>query len=147
MTDKNLGEQLDNIENLRNKEFKVFGLKATPTTAIAAITAVGSLLGMLYGGFVTYQKVEAISEIDPGAIFSELDKVNARINEAEKDTKGLKEDIKRAEATADDAYRFVKDVNKDMNDELRAFRKDVKEIEDSFTNKLQKALNNPLSDM
>ena len=72
---------------------------------------------MLYGGFVTYQKVEAISEIDPGAIFSELDKVNARINEAEKDTKGLKEDIKRAEATADDAYRFVKDVNKDMNDE------------------------------
>jgi septal ring factor EnvC (AmiA/AmiB activator) len=147
MTDKNLGEELENIENLKDKEFKVFGLKVTPTTAVAAVTAVGSLLGMLYGGFVTYQKVEAIAEIDPAAIFSELEKVNTRINEAEKDTKGLKEDIKRAETTADDAYRFVKDVNKDMNDELRAFRKDVKEIETSFATKLQKALNNPLSDM
>jgi len=151
MADKDLGKELENIEgnidNLKNKEFTIFGIKATPTTIMAALAGIGSILGMLYGGFVTYQKVESIAEIEPDAIFSELEKTNTRIDETEKDSKGMKEDIKRAESTADDAYRFVKDVNKDMNDELRAFRKDMKEIERTFEEKLQKALNNPLSDM
>ena len=151
MADKDLGKELENIEgnidNLKNKEFTIFGIKATPTTIMAALAGIGSILGMLYGGFVTYQKVESIAEIEPDAIFSELEKTNTRIDETEKDSKGMKEDIKRAESTADDAYRFVKDVNKDMNDELRAFRKDMKEIEKTFEEKLQKALNNPLSDM
>ena len=151
MADKDLGKELenieDNIDNLKNKEFTIFGIKATPTTIMAALAGIGSILGMLYGGFVTYQKVESIAEIEPDAIFSELEKTNTRIDETEKDSKGMKEDIKRAESTADDAYRFVKDVNKDMNEELRAFRKDMKEIEKAFEEKLQKALNNPLSDM
>lgn len=151
MADKDLGKELenieDNIEGLKHKEFKILGIKMTPTTVMAALAGLGSLLGMLYGGFVTYQKVESIAEIEPDAIFSELEKTNTRIDEAEKDTVGIKEDIKRAESTADDAYRFVKDVNKDMNEELRAFRKDLKEIEERFESKLQKALNNPLSDM
>jgi len=151
MADKDLGKELenieDNIDNLKNKEFTIFGIKATPTTIMAALAGIGSILGMLYGGFVTYQKVESIAEIEPDAIFSELEKTNTRNDETEKDLKGMKEDIKRAESTADDAYRFVKDVNKDMNDELRAFRKDMKEIEKTFEEKLQKALNNPLSDM
>ena len=151
MADKDLGKELENIEgnidNLKNKEFTIFGIKATPTTIMAALAGIGSILGMLYGGFVTYQKVESIAEIEPDAIFSELEKTNTRIDETEKDSKGMKEDIKRAESTADDAYRFVKDVNKDMNEELRAFRKDMKEIERTFEEKLQKALNNPISDM
>lgn len=147
MSKKDLGEELESIENLKNKEFTVLGVKATPTTIAAALAGVGSVIGMLYGGFVTYQKVEAISSIEPDAIFSELEKVSTRLEEVEKDLKGMREDIKRAETTADDSYRFVKEVNKDMNDELRAFRKDVKEIESTFSTKLQRALDNPLSDM
>lgn len=151
MSDKDLGKEIENVEqgveNLKNKEFKLFGIKMTPMTISAAIAGIGSLIGMLYGGFLMYQKVESIATIDPGAIFSQLEKVNTRINGVDKDIDDMKLDIKRAEGTADDAYRFVKDVNKEMNDELRAFRKDVKEIESGFEDKLQKALNNPLSDL
>lgn len=149
MADKDLGEELENIEegieNLKNKEFKLLGMKMTPMTIGAAITALGSLIGMLYGGFVMYQKVEAIAEIEPDAIFAELEKIGTRIDEQEKDADGMKSDIKRAEDTADSAYRYVKDVNKDVNDELRAFRKDIKELETNLEDKIQKALDNPLA--
>ena len=147
----NLKDDLSKIDKIKGDfskgEFSIFGYKLTPTQIGIAFAALSTVMGTLYGGFVTYQKVEAIAEIDPAAIFSELEKVNTRIDESEKDLKGIKEDIKRAEGTADDAYRFVKDVNKEMNDELRSFRKDVKEIETTFTTKLQRALDNPLSDM
>lgn len=151
MADKDLGNEIENIEqsvdSLKNKEFKLFGIKMTPMTVTAAFAGIGSIIGMLYGGFVTYQKVEGIASIDPGAIFAELEKTNTRLDGINKSIDDMKLDIKRAEETADDAYRYVKDVNKDMNDELRAFRKDVKEIEKDFEDKLQKALNNPLSEM
>lgn len=145
MKNKDLGQEIENVENLKNKEFNIFGIKMTPMTISAGFAGIGTIIGMLYGGFVTYQKVEAISSIDPDAIFIQLEKVNTRIDGVEQDADDMKLDIKRTEATADDSYRFVKDVNKEMNDELRAFRKDVKEIESSFEDKLQKALNNPLS--
>jgi len=144
---KDLGEELDNIEGLKDKEFKVLGVTMTPTTSMAALAGIGSVIGMLYGGFTMYQKIESIAAIEPEAIFAELEKINTRIDGVEEDAEDMKGDIKRAEQTADDAYRFVKDVNKEMNDELRAFRKDVKEVENAFGDKLQKALNNPLSDM
>jgi len=144
---KDLGEELDNIEGMKDKKFSILGVTMTPTTLTAALAALGSVVGMLYGGFTMYQKIESIAGIEPEAIFAELEKVNTRIDGVEEDADDMKGDIKRAEQTADDAYRFVKDVNKEMNDELRAFRKDVKEIENTFVDKLQKALNNPLSDM
>ena len=151
MAKKDLEKELENIEegvdNLKNKKFEVFGITMTPMTISAAVAGIGSVIGMLYAGFVMYQKIESISSIDPGAIFSKLEKIDTRINEAEKDAEDMKSDIKRAEETADDAYRYVKDVNKEMNDELRSFRKDVKEIEKTFGDKLQKSLDNPLSDM
>ena len=151
MAKKDLEKELENIEegvdNLKNKKFEVFGITMTPMTISAAVAGIGSVIGMLYAGFVMYQKIESISSIDPGAIFSKLEKIDTRINEAEKDAEDMKSDIKRAEETADDAYRYVKDINKEMNDELRSFRKDVKEIEKTFGDKLQKSLDNPLSDM
>lgn len=148
---KDLGNEIENVEqsveNLKNKEFKLFGIKMTPMTITAGFAGIGSVVGMLYGGFVTYQKVESIAEIEPEAIFAQLEKVNTRLDVIEKNIDDSKSDIKRAEETADDAYRYVKDINKEINDELRSFRKDVKEIENAFGDKLQKALNNPLSEI
>lgn len=141
----NLENKVKDVENLKNKEFTILGLKMSMTSISLALAGIGSVIGMLYGGFVMYQKIESIATIEPDVILGQLEKVNTRIDGVESNAEDMKLDIKRAEETADDSYRFVKDVNKEMNDELRAFRKDVKEIESSFEDKLQKALNNPLS--
>jgi hypothetical protein len=162
MSDKDLGEELENLEgeldNLKNKEFKLFGIKMTPMTIGAAFAALSTVIGTLYGGFLMYQKVEqAIEFVDQQQEYEEkiagfegrmelIEQQVTAINENTTNIKtDLKGDIQRAEGTADDAYRYVKEVNKDVNDELRAFRKDMKELETTFENKLQKALDNPLA--
>lgn len=71
MADKDLGEELENIEegieNLKNKEFRLLGIKMTPLTIGALFTAISTVVGMLYAGFLMYQKIENIAGFVDGA--------------------------------------------------------------------------------
>ena len=144
MPNKDLGEELDKIEGLKDKEFKVFGITATPTTIGATFAAIGSVIGMLYGGFVLYQKVEEVANLDIGAFEQRMEVIETQvtsINDNVYTIKGdLKGDIRRVEDIVDDIERTVKN-------DLREFSKDIKAVEQEFEDKINKALNNPLSDM
>ena len=177
MADKDLGEELENleegIENLKNKEFRIAGIKVTPMTAMAAVTAVGSLIGMLYGGFLMYQKVEqAIEFVDQQQEYEEriaeydkrmeiMETKMAETVEYTRDIKnGLRDDILRIEQQADrteDLVRKSTDDVRDMisdaetrfetkRDSLRSsVNRDSKELEDRLMTKIQRALDNPLA--
>jgi len=162
MSDKDLGEELENIEegveNLKNKEFKLFGIKMTPMTIGALFAGLSTVVGGLYGGFLMYQKVEqAIEFVDQQQEYEEkiagfqqrMEMIEQQVTSIDENNQQIKNDLKgdinRAEETADSAYRYVKDVNKEVNDELRAFRKDMKELETNMEDKIQKALDNPLA--
>ena len=175
MADKDLGEELENIEegieNLKNKEFRLFGIKVTPMTAMAALTAVGSLIGMLYGGFLMYQKVEqAIEFVDQQEEYQALmagydDRmkiIEVKLEEAVDYTRdiknSLKDDIIRIETITertsnrvkevqddiDERMRDLSDINREMEKDVRDSMREVENRIDSKMEKLDKDLRDTL---
>lgn len=131
---------------------------------LAALGVLSSLSGTLYGGFLMYQKVEEIANLDLGAYAQQMEVMDAKITEAvdySRDIKnGLKDDILRIEKQVDrveDSVRASEEKVRDLIDragerfesqreQLRSSqRSDLTELEDKLTKRLQEALDNPLS--
>ena len=186
MADKNLGEELENIEdgieNLKNKEFRVLGIKVSFVSVTAALSLVGAIVGSLYGGFLMYQKIEeAIAFVEQQQEYEEkinsydgrmalienkLEEAVGYTNEIKND---LKNDIRRIDKVVETVERTSKENTRDVNDDLRSFRVEMKtldkdlrddmktmdndvrdrmdRVEQDLTTKLQEALDNPLNDM
>lgn len=138
--------------------------KMTWGARIAAISVISTLCGTLYAGFLMYQKVEAIANLDLDAYAQQMEVMDTKVEEAvdyARDIKnGLKDDIIRIEKQVDrteDTVRASEDKVRDMIDkagerfessreQLRTSqRADLKELEDKLTKRLQEALDNPLS--
>lgn len=173
MSEKDLGEELEKLENLKDKEFKILGMKMTPTTIGAAFAVLSTVVGMLYGGFLMYQKVEQAIEFveqqeEYEAKIADYDKrmeiMQNKLEEAveyARDIKnGLKDDIHRIEKQVDRADARTKENEEKVRDMIDianqrfenkrdqlavdADRK-IKEVEDRLNSKLQRALDNPLA--
>lgn len=178
MSEKDLGTELENIEEsiegLKNKQFTFFGLKMTPMTIGAAITALSTVVGMLYGGFLMYQKVEqAIEFVDQQNEYEEkisdydrrMEIMETKVEETVEYTRdiknGLRDDILRIEQQADRTEDLVRgsvdNVRNMISDAEQRFEtkrdslrqqvsRDTEELEDRLMNKIQRALDNPLAD-
>ena len=159
-----LGKKLDEIESLKDKKIKLFGISMTPTTIGAAVALLGSVIGMLYAGFVMYQKIDSIANLDVGAFENRMKVIEAKVEETVEYTRdiknGLRDDILRIEQQSDrteDLVRETEDKVRTMIDdaEMRFETKreqlymsnkaDLKELEDRLNKKVQRALDNPLA--
>ena len=175
MTDRDLGEEMEKIEegieNLKNKEFRLFGIKMTPMTISAAVAGLGSVVGVLYAGFVMYQKIEEVAGLDINAFEQRMQIIETKQEEAigyTKDIKNdLRSDINRIEKVTEDTSRRTKDIQKSIDDSIREMEKlnrevekdtrdNMRETEDRIDSKmekldaalrktLQEALDNPLN--
>lgn len=163
-----LGKDLNKIDKLKediaNGQINLFGYKLTPTQIGMAFAGLSALFGTLYGGFVTYQKVEGLANLDIGAYQAQMqvmdDKIEKTLDYTRDIKNGLRDDINRIEKVAD---RVEDDVNKledkvrdliddaetrfeTKRDQLRSSNKqDIKELEDRLNAKVQRALDNPLA--
>lgn len=159
-----LGKKLEEIESLKDKKFKLFGISMTPTTIGAAVALLGSVIGMLYAGFVMYQKIDSIANLDVEAFNNRMKVIEAKVDETVEYTRdiknGLRDDILRIEQQSDrteDLVRETEDKVRTMIDdaEMRFETKreqlymsnkaDLKELEDRLNKKVQRALDNPLA--
>lgn len=179
MTDKDLGEGIEKfeeeVENLKNTKMKLFGITMTPTTIGALFALISSIIGGLYGAFQVYDDYmgmkEIIQEIDTDAISARNDLIETKLDEAIDYTRDIKNDLRqdilRAESTADDASRTVKDVQRDIDDRIRVMENlnretekdvrdtmretenriedDMRRLESDLKETLQEALDNPLA--
>lgn len=163
-TPRNLGEKLEEFDGLKDKAFTILGIEMTPATIAATFALLSTLCGGLYGGFLMYQKVEAVAGMDLGAYQQQMEVMDAKVQEAldyARDIKnGLKDDIIQLEKQVDraeDAVRtneekvrsLIDDAEKRFEtrrDQLRMSQdQDMKELEDRLNGKLQRALDNPLA--
>jgi CRISPR/Cas system-associated protein Cas5 (RAMP superfamily) len=170
MTD--LGEALEEIENLQEKEFRLLGVKVTPATLAGAFALLSTVIGALYGGFLIYQKVEEVANLDLGAYQQQMEVMDAKVSgmaakveeavEYSRDIKnGLRDDILRIEQQADRVEDMVRDSEdkvrvmiddaevrfETQRDRLRMSQDaDMKDLEGRLTEKIQRALDNPLAD-
>lgn len=54
----------DEIDGLADKEVKVGGMKLTFASIMAILAFISTVVGGLYGGFVLYQRIEAVAGLD-----------------------------------------------------------------------------------
>ena len=160
------------ILGLADRQIKAGGMKLTAGSIMAIFAFLSTIVGGLYGGFVLYQKIEAVAGLDIEAYQQSMDVMDAKITgisekveesvEYTRDIKnGLKDDILRIEQQTDrieDMVRKSEDKVRDMIDgaEVRFENQRervrvsqngaMKELEETLMDKLQRALDNPLAD-
>ena len=160
------------IDGLADRQIKAGGMKLTAGSIMAIFAFLSTIVGGLYGGFVLYQKIEAVAGLDIEAYQQSMDVMDAKITgisekveesvEYTRDIKnGLKDDILRIEQQTDrieDMVRKSEDKVRDMIDaaEVRFENQRervrvsqngaMKELEETLMDKLQRALDNPLAD-
>lgn len=159
-----LGEDIEKIEGLADRKFQLLGYSFSPSQLGMALALIGSLVGALYGGFVMYQKVEALAELDLDAVQGDIAAIQEKLeanNDYTRDIKnGLRDDIMRIEKVADrvednvdkleDKVRTLIDDAEirfeTRRDQLRSSQKaDMKDLEDRLNAKIQRVLDNPLA--
>lgn len=131
---------------------------------LAALGVISSLLGTMYGGFLIWQKVEALASLDLDAVQGDIEQIQIDLqknNDYTRDIKnGLRDDIQRIEKVSD----AVEDDVKNLEDKIRTLiddaeirfetkreqlrmsqQADLKALEDRLNKKVQDALDNPLA--
>ena len=167
MAERDLGQSLEDLENLKDKGFRLFGIRMTVTSVMALLAVVGSILGALYGGLITYQKVEALAELDLDSIAAQMEKTSEDLERIKADVLVIKDDLKQ---DVRDIEKNLDYVEGKVDGRLQAFDEKVLSLEtkvdtkltafdtkiDRLSNKLeaqkieledklQKALDNPLA--
>ena len=162
----------DGIDGLGDREIKAGGFKLTMGSVFAIFAFLSTIVGGLYGGFVLYQKIEEVAGLDLGAYQQQMDVMDAKVTgisekveesvEYSRDIKnGLRSDILSIEKQTDrveDMVRESEDKVRKMidNAEVRfenqrervrtSQSSSMKDLEAKLMDKLQRALDNPLSD-
>lgn len=160
------------IDGLADRQIKAGGMRLTAGSIMAIFAFLSTIVGGLYGGFVLYQKIEAVAGLDIEAYQQNMNVMDAKIVgisekveesvEYTRDIKnGLKDDILRIEQQTD----RIEDMVRESEDKVRSMIDDaevrfenqrervrvsqsgaMKELEETLMDKLQRALDNPLAD-
>ena len=160
------------IDGLADRQIKAGGMKLTAGSVMAILAFVSTIVGGLYGGFVLFQKIEAVAGLDLEEYQLQMEIMDAKVTgisekveesvEYSRDIKnGLRSDILSIEKQTDrveDMVRKSEDKVRTMIDtaEVRFENQrervrvsqdgSMKELEDKLMGKLQRALDNPLAD-
>ena len=151
-----LGEKVAEIEGLVDKRLKIGSLRFTYTQLVGAFALLSTIVGSLYGGFLMYQKVEGIANLDSGAIQSSMEATSAdvlRVEEVAKEIKvELKEDLARLrtaqynlENRIDSKLQSIDVRITTMDNKLDKFDIQLDDTEEKLMKRIQQSLDNPLS--
>ena len=156
---------LTEFDNLADKQIKAGGVKMSFASVLAIITFVSTVVAGLYGGFVMYQKIEEVAGLDLGEYQQQLDLMDAQVQQTVEYTRDIKnnlrDDLLRVEQQADRVESLVRKTEEKVRsmidaadlrfesqrERLRSNQDaEMKDLEDKLMGKLQRALDNPLSD-
>ena len=151
-----LGDKVAEIEGLVDKRIKIGSLRFTYTQLVGAFALLGSILGSLYGGFLMYQKVEGIANLDLGAIQSAMETTSADVLRVEEVASAikieLKEDLSRLR---DSSYNLENRIDTKlqsidvrittMDNKLDKFDIQLDATEEKLMKRIQQSLDNPLN--
>jgi hypothetical protein len=162
MTDKNLDEKVDKLEELTdaNTVIAIGGYKFTPAKMMIAGAIVSSILGGLYGAFEVYKDYMDMKQKIAEYVTPDLSEINKKLavvsensdksveytNEIKND---LKQDIRRLEKIVESIERSTKQTQRELESDMKILRKEtevgIKEANSNVDKKIQKALDNPLA--
>ncbi len=156
---------LTEFDSLADKQIKAGGVKMSFASVLAIITFVSTVVAGLYGGFVMYQKIEEVAGLDLGEYQQQMDLMDAQVQQTVEYTRDIKnnlrDDLLRVEQQADRVESLVRKTEEKVRsmidaadlrfesqrERLRSNQDaEMKDLEDKLMGKLQRALDNPLSD-
>ena len=151
-----LGDKVAEIEGLVDKRLKLGSLRFTYTQLVGAFALLSTIVGSLYGGFLMYQKVEGIANLDLDAIAGQMAKTSAdvlRVETVAKEIKvELKEDLARLrtaqynlENRLDTKLQSVDVRITTMDNKLDKFDIQMDDMEEKLMKRIQQSLDNPLA--
>jgi septal ring factor EnvC (AmiA/AmiB activator) len=140
-----LGDKLDEIEGLKDKHFTVFGVRMTLTTIGMAIAGIGTVLGAAYQGVLMYQKVEELASLDIGGYQAQMEQTSNKIETQERLLESIEQNLRDAKQLIYDIEKRINDKIVRFEDKMDKFEVKVDDTKTDLEDKLQKALDNPLS--
>ena len=122
----------NDIDGLADRQIKAGGMKLTAGSVMAIFAFMSTIVGGLYGGFVLYQKIEAVAGLDLEAYQQNMNVMDTKITgisekveesvEYTRDIKnGLKDDILRIEQQTD----RIEDMVRESEDKVRSMIDDA----------------------
>ena len=151
-----LGDKVSQVEGLVDKRLKLGGLRFTYTSLVGAFALISTIVGSLYGGFLMYQKVEGIANLDLGAISSQMSKTSAEVLRIEEHADAIKIELKKdmtdlrnsqwnLESKVDGKLQSVDTKLTSYDTKLDRFEIKVDKVKEDMNKQITEALNNPLA--
>lgn len=144
-------------------EVEIGGVKLAGGKGLGALMAIGSLIGVLYGGFEAYKDYsdlkQKLADLEPEAIQKQIDVAMVKLDEGISYAKDIKTDLRsdviqvekalgdvenRIRATESENRRMVKEAQKWFDDRTQSMDAKYTAMEERLNKKIQQALTNAL---
>ena len=151
-----LEEIISKGEGLSDKKLRLFGLRLSGGSIVAAFAFVSTIVGTLYGGFLMYQKVEGIANLDLNAIAGQMAKTSADVVRIEEHANTIKIELKKdmtdlrnsqwnLESKVDVKLQAVDTKLTSYDTKLDRFEIKVDKVKIDMEERIQQSLDNPLA--
>jgi len=151
-----LEELVSKGEGIKDKKLKLFGLRLSGTSIVAAFAFISTIIGTLYGGFLMYQKVEGIANLDLGTIESQMKKTSSDVERIEQHADAIKIELKKdmtdlrnsqwsLESKVDTKLQSVDTKLTNYDTKLDRFEIKVEKTKEDINKRIQESLDNPLA--
>ena len=151
-----LEKKIKEVEDLPNKQIKVKGFKFSWASIMGLFALLSTLIGTMYGGFLLYQKVESLANLDLGAISSQMKKTSADVIRIEEHANSIKIELKKdmtdlrnsqwnLESKVDTKLQSVDTKLTNYDTKLDRFEIKVEATKESLMKRIQQSLDNPLA--
>ena len=123
---------------------------------MALFALISTLVGTMYGGFLLYQKVESLANLDLGAISSQMKKTSAEVLRIEEHANAIKIELKKdmtdlrnsqwnLESKVDGKLQSVDTKLTNYDTKLDRFEIKVDKTKEDLLKRIQQSLDNPLA--
>ncbi len=151
-----LENKIKQVEDLPNKQIKVKGFKFSGASIMALFALLSTIIGSMYGGFLLYQKVEALASLDLGDISSQMKKTSADVMRIEEHANTIKLELKKdmtdlrnsqwnLESKVDGKLQSVDTKLTNYDTKLDRFEIKVEKTKTDMEKRIQESLDNPLA--
>ena len=151
-----LENRIKQVEDLPNQQIKVKGFKFSGASIMALFALLSTIIGSMYGGFLLYQKVEALASLDLGDISSQMKKTSADVMRIEEHANTIKLELKKdmtdlrnsqwnLESKVDGKLQSVDTKLTNYDTKLDRFEIKVEKTKTDMEKRIQESLDNPLA--
>ena len=144
-----LEELIQQGEGIKDKKLKMFGVRISGTSIVAAFAFISTIVGTLYGGFLMYQKVEGIANLDLGAISSQMAKTSSEVLRIEEHANAIKIELKKDMTDLRNSqWSLESKVDTKLTNydtKLDRFEIKVEKTKEDINKRIQESLDNPLA--